>query len=292
MHFPAQLCHRSSALLLAELFSCPFAVKSGGHAAFAGSSSIQNGLNIDLSPLNISVGAGNRWVDVYNYLLQYNISVVGGRVSDIGVGGLTSGGGISFFSQIYGWACDNVVNYEVVLASGLVVNVNPNSYKDHYWALRGGGNNFGIVTRFALSTHSQGSLWSGSLVYTRQNRSTDQLIEAFYNYGINAVTDPKSALIFNWGYAEGTFLTLREVTDMFKESNPDGLRESFWTATFSLTQDMIFFMVSTFEEAAIRAANATSYTPALVLLIISTDVLTQMQKNSGNALGLASSDGN
>ncbi|KAK9351076.1 hypothetical protein V1523DRAFT_464138 [Lipomyces doorenjongii] len=287
MHFPAQLCHRSSALLLAELFSCPFAVKSGGHAAFAGSSSIQNGLNIDLSPLNslnlskdlsvVSVGAGNRWVDVYNYLLQYNISVVGGRVSDIGVGGLTSGGGISFFSQIYGWACDNVVNYEVVLASGLVVNVNPNSYKDHYWALRGGGNNFGIVTRFALSTHSQGSLWSGSLIYTRQNRSTDQLIEAFYNYGINAVTDPK---------------TLPEVTDMFKESNPDGLRESFWTATFSLTQDMIFFMVSTFEEAAIRAANATSYTPALVLLIISTDVLTQMQKNSRNALGLASSDGN
>ncbi|KAK9490787.1 FAD binding domain-containing protein [Lipomyces doorenjongii] len=209
---PSSTIEVSSALLLAELFSCPFAVKSDGHAAFVGLSSIQNGLNIDLSPLNslnlskdlivVSVGAGNRWVDVYPYLLQYNISVVGGRVLDIGVGGLTTGG-ISFFSQIYGWACDNVVNYGVVLASGHVVNVNPNSYTDLYWALRGGGNNFGIVTRVALSKHSQGSLWSGSLIYTPDK--TDLLIEAFYNYGINAVTDPKSALIFSWGYAEGTF---------------------------------------------------------------------------------------
>ena len=92
----------SNALLWARHTKCPFAVKSGGHAAFAGASNIADGLTIDLTRLNsltlspdsliASVGPGNRWVDVYNWLEAYNLSVVGGRVSDIGVGGLTLGG--------------------------------------------------------------------------------------------------------------------------------------------------------------------------------------------------------
>lgn len=99
---PRSVVEISSSVLLAELFTCPFAIKSGGHAAFAGASSIENGLNIDLSKLNsitlsedksvVYVGPGNRWVDVYDYLLPYNLSVIGGRVSDIGLGGLTTGG--------------------------------------------------------------------------------------------------------------------------------------------------------------------------------------------------------
>jgi hypothetical protein len=211
----------------------------------------------------------------------------------------------------------------VVLASGLIVDVNLDSYPDLYWALRGGGNNFGIVTRFDLKTITQGSLWSGSLIYLPEY--TDDAIDAFYNYGINAATDPKSAVIMNWAYDEGLFLavadleyanttenppifqnftaiptyentmadrTLSEVTNMFQESNPNGLRESYWTATFSPTKDMITFLVNTFEEQAIRGANATGYLPALVLQIISTDMMTQMQKNGGNALGLSPEDGN
>lgn len=89
-------------MLLAELFSCPFAVKSGGHAAFSGASNIQSGLSIDLGALNsitlskdqtiASAGAGNVWVDVYDYLEPYGLSVIGGRVSTIGLGGLTTGG--------------------------------------------------------------------------------------------------------------------------------------------------------------------------------------------------------
>ncbi|GAM41132.1 hypothetical protein TCE0_041f14026 [Talaromyces pinophilus] len=330
---PANAIDVSSAVLLAELFSCPFAAKSGGHAAFSGASNIQGGLSIDLGALDsitlskdqtvASVGAGNVWVDVYDYLEPYGLSVIGGRVSTIGVGGLTTGGGISFFSQEYGWACDNVVNYELVLASGIIIDVNQSSYPDLYWALRGGGNNFGIVTRFDLSTHVQGSLWSGSLIYL--STYSDQAIDAFYNYGINAASDPKSAVIMNWAYAQGQFLavadleyanatinppifqnftaisafentmevrTLTEVTDMFQQSNPDGLRESYWTATFAFTKEMIAYCVETFETEAIRAANATGYLPALVLQVISTDMTTQMQKNGGNALGLSPSDGN
>lgn len=89
-------------LRVVEHTQCQFAVKSGGHAAFAGASNIAGGVTIDLGALNeitlakdrktTRVGAGNRWLDVYEKLTPQNLSVVGGRVSGIGVGGLTLGG--------------------------------------------------------------------------------------------------------------------------------------------------------------------------------------------------------
>ena len=92
----------SASLLVTKFFGCPFAVKSGGHAAFKGASNIDRGLTIDLTNLNIiqvssdntltQVGAGNRWIDVYTHLDPLQLSVIGGRVADIGVGGLTLGG--------------------------------------------------------------------------------------------------------------------------------------------------------------------------------------------------------
>jgi FAD binding domain len=131
----------SRAIIILRSTHCHFAIKSGGHAAFTGGSNIQDGVTIDLVNLNqiqvskdlktTSIGPGNRWVDVYSKLQAMNLTVIGGRVSDIGVGGLTLGGmfnakliellgilttligGISFFSGRFGWACDNVNNYEV-----------------------------------------------------------------------------------------------------------------------------------------------------------------------------------
>ncbi|KAI9764139.1 MAG: hypothetical protein M1840_008699 [Geoglossum simile] len=115
----------SITVITTHKFKCPFAVKSGGHAPFAGASNIQGGIIIDLSSLKgiqvssdkktTQVGAGNRWVDVYGKLDQMGLSVVGGRVSGIGVGGLTIWGGVSFFSGRYGFACDNVRNYQAPL---------------------------------------------------------------------------------------------------------------------------------------------------------------------------------
>lgn len=113
----------SLAVLTSRVTKCKFAVKSGGHAAFAGASNIQDGITFDLAKLNeievskdkksVSVGAGNVWYDVYQKLTPMNLTVLGGRVSAIGVGGLTLGGGVSFFSTRHGWACDNVDTYEV-----------------------------------------------------------------------------------------------------------------------------------------------------------------------------------
>ena len=99
--------------------NCQFAVKSGGHGAFAGASNIQGGITIDLQLLNeltlsgdhttTRVGPGNRWINVYEYLTPKNLSVLGGRVAEVGVGGFTLGGGISFFAPKYGWALDGSV---------------------------------------------------------------------------------------------------------------------------------------------------------------------------------------
>jgi FAD/FMN-containing dehydrogenase len=113
----------SLTLYVLKSVGCQFAVKSGGHGAFVGASNINGGVAIDLLNMNsvtvsadqtqASYGAGNRWIDVYSKLETMGLAVIGGRVADIGVGGLTLGGGISFFSGRFGWACDNVNNYEV-----------------------------------------------------------------------------------------------------------------------------------------------------------------------------------
>lgn len=113
----------SIAVLLAQLTNCQFAAKSGGHASFAGASNSEGGITIlfrDLNEISLnedksvaSVGPGNNWGQVYKALEPHGVSVIGGRLSSIGVGGLLTGGGISYYSNLYGWALDNVESFEV-----------------------------------------------------------------------------------------------------------------------------------------------------------------------------------
>jgi len=122
---PRSAVEVSLAVLTLRVTQCKFAVKSGGHAAFPGASNIEDGITIDLANLNqinvsadqkqTSVGSGNLWYNVYSKLDPMGLTVIGGRVSAIGAGGLTLGGGISFFSNRHGWACDNVNTYQVSL---------------------------------------------------------------------------------------------------------------------------------------------------------------------------------
>jgi FAD/FMN-containing dehydrogenase len=86
-------------------------------------------------------------------------------MAPVGVSGLILGGGISHFASKLGWACDNIASFELVTASGLVLDVTLESYPDLYWALRGGGNNFGVVTNFKLTTFPLGQMWGGQRVY-------------------------------------------------------------------------------------------------------------------------------
>ena len=120
-----------------------------------------NSIDINIDTSTVSIGAGNTWGPVYTKLDEVDLSVVGGRSADIGVGGLVLGGGVSYFSPRYGWASDMVLDYEVVLANGSIIHANKRENSDVLWALRGGSNNFGIVTNLKLQAFNQGPFWGG-----------------------------------------------------------------------------------------------------------------------------------
>ncbi|EEA23203.1 hypothetical protein TMatcc_002060 [Talaromyces marneffei ATCC 18224] len=192
--------------------SCPFAIRSGGHTSYAGSANVQDGVTIDMRGVDgvqlnsdksvVSVGAGASWGSVYEYLDPYNLSVAGARDSTVGVGGLITGGGISYFGPRYGWACDKVLNYVVVLANGSIVNANKYENPGLLWALRGGSNNFGIVVRVDLQTFAQGEIWGGVVFYDFS--TMDEQIEAIAAFSRNDTYDEFSSLVPSFGYFNGS----------------------------------------------------------------------------------------
>lgn len=181
----------STILKILSKYDVQFAVRGGGHTLNRGAANIDDGITINLRRMNqatvddsktlVSVSGGCKWHDVYSVLGDWGLATSGGRLSDVGVGGLTSGGnplmtqnlhiakgglgGISYFSSRYGLVCDNVENYEVVLANGEVIQANRNQNEDLWLALKGGSNNFGIVSRFDLRAFPQGKLFGGVIIY-------------------------------------------------------------------------------------------------------------------------------
>jgi FAD/FMN-containing dehydrogenase len=130
---------------------------------YAGSNNIVHGVTIDLGYMNgswydpqnqiASIQPGGRWRDVYKNLLDTaDVMVTGGRDGDVGVGGFLLGGGNSYHTGTTGFGCDTVVNFEIVLSNGTILDANATSHADLYKALKGGGLNFGIVTRFDMQT--------------------------------------------------------------------------------------------------------------------------------------------
>ncbi len=104
---------------------------------------------------------------------------------------------------------------QVVFANGEVKNVNAQSYPEIYWALRGGGNNFGIVTRFDLATFEQGQLWGGTKSYSAAAANIS-IIKALHSFGDNASQDPDAALIVGFTYLEGQYLA----TNIYQYAKP------------------------------------------------------------------------
>ena len=207
------------------LHGCRFAIKGGGHNAGIGFANINDGVTIDMTSLAsitlssdravASVDAGARWVDVYAYLDAYKLAVAGGRNGNVGVGGLLVGGGISHFSASRGWACDGVVNFEVVLGNGSAVSANAHSNADLYAALKGGANNFGAVTRFDLATFPQGNI-SSTLVINDGSHAR-QVFEAFTNIATSRDFDVRTSLvttpIYNSTTKSWMFLNIAVYTD-------------------------------------------------------------------------------
>ncbi len=148
-----------AAVNVAREHGLPPSVRCGGHNV-AGKAMSDGGLTIDLSGLRevtvdperklVHAGGGCRLGDVDAATAPHRLIVPAGIMSETGVAGLALGGGIGWFSRKHGLTCDNFVSLELVLASGEVIEVSAGEHPELFWALRGGGGNFGIVTRFTF----------------------------------------------------------------------------------------------------------------------------------------------
>ena len=112
-------------------------------------------------------------------------------------------GGISYFSTRKGFVCDNVINYEIVLANGDIVNANAKEHSDLWVALRGGSNNFGVVTRFDLATFEQGEFWGGFIFYDPS--TFPQQLKALNDLATDPNYDEYAHVIVSIGYGLGAF---------------------------------------------------------------------------------------
>lgn len=146
----------------------------------------------------VRAGSGNRWGNVYEKLAPYNLTVIGGRMGGVGVGGYTIGGGLAYFSGTYGLACDNVKNFEVVLSDGSIRDISHESDRDLYWALRGGSNNFAIVTRYDLDAYPIKDFWAGMLNFNTSH--VDRLVESYYYFGLATQQDYRAVTWFSMPY--------------------------------------------------------------------------------------------
>lgn len=188
---------------------CRFAVRSGGHTPIPGSNNVDNGVTIDLLHMNsttynpdtkfASIFPAARWGSVYQTLEPLGRMVPGGRGSTVGVGGFLLGGGISHYAPRFGLSCDNVVNFQVVLSDGRILNTNQTSNPDLFTALKGGSSNFGIVTRYDMATFPSEDLWGGIVTYPAS--TADQHFKALVNFGTNPKRDANAALIVFQGYS-------------------------------------------------------------------------------------------
>ncbi|KAJ5753394.1 uncharacterized protein N7511_007547 [Penicillium nucicola] len=150
----------ADAVKIIESCDAQFAVRGGGHMCYPGANNIHGGVLMALTNLktvkvnsdNVEVGPGLTWYDVYSALEPHGRVAIGGRLKTIGVPGLSLIGGFHYFNNKYGFAMDNVISYDVVLGNGTQITVNKNKHNDLFWALKGGANNFGIVTKFTLKT--------------------------------------------------------------------------------------------------------------------------------------------
>ncbi|QRV98416.1 FAD-binding domain protein [Ceratobasidium sp. AG-Ba] len=187
--------------------STPFGIRSGGHATNQGFSSTP-GVQIALFKLSevtyhpaplaadgsvgtVDIGSGLVWDDVYTALQPHNVAVVGGRVSGVGVGGFILGGGYSWLSNQYGLTIDTVTAFEVVLPNGTITSASDTTNPDLFYGLKGGFNNFGIVTRFTLLAFPMGQVWGGLKMF---GSGFDLVNKATVDF-INNVDDPKAAII-------------------------------------------------------------------------------------------------
>ena len=186
----------ADAVRLGRSLGLEIAVRGGGHNP-AGRASIDGGLVIDLSLMRAvvvdpvrrvaRVQGGALWKDVNRETQAYGLAVTGGAVGSTGVGGLTLGGGLGWLMAKLGMTLDNLRAVDLVLADGRLVRASPDEHDDLFWAVRGGGGNFGVAGAFEFELHPVGPTVVGGIVAWPFDRAREVL--HFYRELTASVSD-------------------------------------------------------------------------------------------------------
>ncbi len=189
------------AVNLARTLRLDVAIRGGGHNV-AGRATVDGGLMIDLSPMKAvhvdpsartaHAQGGVTWAEMNRETQVHGLAVTGGVVSSTGIAGLTLGGGLGWMMGKYGLALDNLRSVELVNARGEVIRASKDDHPDLFWAVRGGGGNFGVATWFEYQLHAVGPTITGGIVAHPFERARDML--RFFREQTASLPDELSAV--------------------------------------------------------------------------------------------------
>jgi hypothetical protein len=193
----------AAAIRFARERGLPLAVRGGGHNG-GGLGSVDDGVVIDLAPMKAiavdpatrtaRVGAGCLWSEVDAATQPHGLAVPTGIISTTGVGGFTLGGGHGYLSRRHGLTIDNLLAARLVLADGTEVTASADEHPDLFWAIRGGGGNFGVVTEFTFRAHPLETIVGGPTFWAIED--TDVLLRAYREWLPSAPRNVNG--FFNW----------------------------------------------------------------------------------------------
>ena len=193
-----------AAVKFGRQYSLRLAIRGGGHNA-AGLGVCDDGLVIDLSPMNfvhvdankktVLVGGGALWRDVDHAAHAFGLAVPSGIISTTGVGGLTLGGGLGYLTRRYGLTIDSLLAGDLVLADGRCVTANSRKHADLFWAIRGGGGNFGVVTSFLFKAHPVHTSYGGPMLWPLEDAA--ELLRWYRSFIVKAALDLNGFFAFH-----------------------------------------------------------------------------------------------
>ncbi|OCL04578.1 FAD binding domain protein [Glonium stellatum] len=318
--------------IVSSIESCRFAIKGHSHAPAAGFANINDGVAIDMTRLSsvavnsdhtvASVGAGASWLDVYQYLDSLGLAIAGGRNGAVGVAGLTLGGGISYFAPRVGWACDNAVNFELVLASGEIVDANATCHPELFRALKGGGNNFGIVTRIDFAAFPQGQILGGNVVNDISYRGA--VFEAFAEIATAPEYDIYASLVTGLVFSTATkewslsttaiytkpvsnppvyqnlrkiprtadTLNITNLSTLANETAPPLLNWAFFTGTYGVSATLLSRIFDSLNTTIYNFIIPGGISWSVAFEPLPTVITQHGDQNGGNSLGTSPKDGN
>ncbi|KAF9877490.1 FAD binding domain-containing protein [Colletotrichum karsti] len=332
MVLPTSTSDVSNIAKIISKHQCPFGMRSGAHSAWKGSNAAENGITIDFGHMNAttydkekgiaSIQPGSDWERVFNKLRPHGVTTVGGRASVVGVGGFVTGGGYSFHTNAYGFACDMVANFEIVLGNGTVVNANSRENPELWKAQKGSSGNLGFVTRIDEYVVESTDMWGGLTQYDPSVK--EQLFEAFINFSENMHADPASQNIvgMSWGPRRGyalrsiltnsaavqdapafnEYMTIRNISSTsrvaavaemvpeFTGPTPLGLYANWLVGQFKNSFDMMKFVNNKLEEYGKKmdaaVPDGTDYDVLVQFQPFTQSIVDKGLKNGGNVLGL------